>query len=258
MIGHILAGRSLLRPLMTTGSYQNDRAFSSFQPQPAPADTAAVSPKMEKKPRVSSELLRRRSPSSATDFDERGMVIILGNFQFLGRLCRNFDKKSRSLVSGPGIGVMSGIPQDSSRVSGNSGRVLSIGIRALGSISCGPCTLCASLSRGHYNGFHLEWHICDVGNVTKVKLFHKGKYRREILLDELHGSDGVVSSTRKGSELSFLSEDVITSAREKKEVEVELELYHRQRLSQKFNCEQEPEVLHRRDLYVQFEQLKYK
>ncbi|KAI5317435.1 hypothetical protein L3X38_037142 [Prunus dulcis] len=42
------------------------------------------------------------------------------------RLCRNFGRKSRSLVSGPSIGVLSGIPQDSSRVSGNSGRVLSI------------------------------------------------------------------------------------------------------------------------------------
>ncbi|BBH05197.1 root hair specific 18 [Prunus dulcis] len=34
----------------------------------------------------------------------------------LGRLCRNFGRKSRSLVSGPGIGVMSGIPKGSSRV----------------------------------------------------------------------------------------------------------------------------------------------
>ncbi|BBH01545.1 organic cation/carnitine transporter 3 [Prunus dulcis] len=28
-----------------------------------------------------------------------------------GRLCRNFGRKSRSLVSGPDIGVMSGIPK---------------------------------------------------------------------------------------------------------------------------------------------------
>ncbi|BBH05824.1 organic cation/carnitine transporter 3 [Prunus dulcis] len=31
-------------------------------------------------------------------------VEILGNVQFIGRLCRNFGRKSRSLVSGPGIG----------------------------------------------------------------------------------------------------------------------------------------------------------
>ncbi|BBG92768.1 cyclic nucleotide gated channel 1 [Prunus dulcis] len=33
-----------------------------------------------------------------------------------GRLCRNFGRKSRSLVSGPGIGLMLGIPKDSSRI----------------------------------------------------------------------------------------------------------------------------------------------
>ncbi|BBN69419.1 Putative disease resistance TIR-NBS-LRR class protein [Prunus dulcis] len=48
-------------------------------------------------------------------------VEILGNVQFIGRLCRNFGRKSRPLVSGPGIGVMSGIPKDSSRVLGKFG-----------------------------------------------------------------------------------------------------------------------------------------
>ncbi|BBH07311.1 organic cation/carnitine transporter 3 [Prunus dulcis] len=50
-------------------------------------------------------------------------------FNLQGRLSRNFSRKSRSLVSGPGIGVMLGIPQDSSRVSGNSRRVLSVAAR---------------------------------------------------------------------------------------------------------------------------------
>ncbi|CAL9019747.1 unnamed protein product, partial [Prunus brigantina] len=36
-----------------------------------------------------------------------------------------FEKGGYSLVSGPDIGVMSGFPQDSSRVSGNWGQVLS-------------------------------------------------------------------------------------------------------------------------------------
>ncbi|BBN68122.1 HXXXD-type acyl-transferase family protein [Prunus dulcis] len=39
-----------------------------------------------------------------------------------GRLCRNFGRKSRSLVSGPGIGVMSGIPKGSSGFWENLGR----------------------------------------------------------------------------------------------------------------------------------------
>ncbi|BBH05039.1 hypothetical protein Prudu_016319 [Prunus dulcis] len=37
------------------------------------------------------------------------------NHSSKGRLCRNFGRKSRPLVSGPGIGMMSGIPKDSSR-----------------------------------------------------------------------------------------------------------------------------------------------
>ncbi|CAL9017717.1 unnamed protein product [Prunus brigantina] len=37
-----------------------------------------------------------------------------------------FEKGGYSLMSGPDIGVMSGFPQDSSRVPGNSWRVLSI------------------------------------------------------------------------------------------------------------------------------------
>ncbi|BBH06313.1 hypothetical protein Prudu_017933 [Prunus dulcis] len=44
-----------------------------------------------------------------------------GNVQFIGRLCRNFGRKSRSLVSGPGIGVMSGIPKGSSQILGKFG-----------------------------------------------------------------------------------------------------------------------------------------
>ncbi|BBH08366.1 organic cation/carnitine transporter 3 [Prunus dulcis] len=46
-----------------------------------------------------------------------------GNVQFIGRLCRNFGRKSRSLVSGPGIGVMSGIPKGSSGFWENLGRI---------------------------------------------------------------------------------------------------------------------------------------
>ncbi|KAI5332813.1 hypothetical protein L3X38_022942 [Prunus dulcis] len=34
----------------------------------------------------------------------------------LGRLRRNFGRKSRSLVNGPGVWVLSGIPKDSSRI----------------------------------------------------------------------------------------------------------------------------------------------
>ncbi|BBG97006.1 hypothetical protein Prudu_005993 [Prunus dulcis] len=53
------------------------------------------------------------------------MLKFLGLFKLQGRLCQNFGRKSQSLVSGLGIGVMSEFPQDSSRVSGNSGQVLS-------------------------------------------------------------------------------------------------------------------------------------
>ncbi|KAI5312823.1 hypothetical protein L3X38_041997 [Prunus dulcis] len=49
----------------------------------------------------------------------------LGLFKLQGRLCQNFGRKSRPLVSGPSIGVMSEFPHDSSQVSRNSGRVLS-------------------------------------------------------------------------------------------------------------------------------------
>ncbi|KAI5345228.1 hypothetical protein L3X38_013105 [Prunus dulcis] len=44
-----------------------------------------------------------------------------GLYCYKGRLCRNFGRKSRSLVSGPGIGVMSGIPKGSSRILGKFG-----------------------------------------------------------------------------------------------------------------------------------------
>ncbi|CAL8159601.1 unnamed protein product [Prunus armeniaca] len=47
---------------------------------------------------------------------------------------------------------MPGSPQGSSRVPGNSGRVLSAWYQSLGSISCGRRTLCASLSCGSVMG----------------------------------------------------------------------------------------------------------
>ncbi|CAL2248720.1 unnamed protein product [Prunus armeniaca] len=50
------------------------------------------------------------------------------------------------------MGVMPRSPQDSSRVLGNSGQVLSAWYQSLGSISCGPRTLCASLSCGSMMG----------------------------------------------------------------------------------------------------------
>ncbi|CAL2267856.1 unnamed protein product [Prunus armeniaca] len=56
------------------------------------------------------------------------------------------------LRSKPGVGVMPGSPQGSSRVPGNSGRVLSAWYQSLGSISCGPRTLCASLGCGSMMG----------------------------------------------------------------------------------------------------------
>ncbi|CAL2269347.1 unnamed protein product [Prunus armeniaca] len=63
-------------------------------------------------------------------------VEILGMFNLQGRLCRNFGQKvscpKSSLVkedivlrSEPGVGAMPGSPQGSSRIPGNSGRVLS-------------------------------------------------------------------------------------------------------------------------------------
>ncbi|BBH09318.1 AP2/B3-like transcriptional factor family protein, partial [Prunus dulcis] len=52
-------------------------------------------------------------------------VEILGNVQFIGELCRNFGRESRSLVSGPGIGVMSEFQRICLGFWENSGRVLS-------------------------------------------------------------------------------------------------------------------------------------
>ncbi|CAL8137827.1 unnamed protein product [Prunus armeniaca] len=66
------------------------------------------------------------------------------------------------LRSKPGVGVMPGSPQGSSRVPGNSGRVLSAWYQSLGSISCGPRTLCASLSCGIMMGSVTGRHHFDV------------------------------------------------------------------------------------------------
>ncbi|CAL8152543.1 unnamed protein product [Prunus armeniaca] len=99
-------------------------------------------------------------------------VEILGMFNLQGRLCRNFGQKvscpKSSLVkedivlrSEPGVGVMPGSPQGSSRVPGNSGRVLSAWYQSLVSISCGPRTLCASLSCGIIMGSVTGRHHFD-------------------------------------------------------------------------------------------------
>ncbi|CAL2247640.1 unnamed protein product [Prunus armeniaca] len=91
------------------------------------------------------------------------LVEILGNVQFTWETLPKFRQKvscpKSSLVkedivlrSKPGVGVMPGSPQGSSRVPGNSGRVLSAWYQSLGSISCGLCTLCASLSCGSMMG----------------------------------------------------------------------------------------------------------
>ncbi|BBG93385.1 Leucine-rich repeat family protein [Prunus dulcis] len=52
-------------------------------------------------------------------------VEILGNVQFIGRLCRNFGRKSRSLVSGPASGRCRDFQRSRLGFWENSGRVLS-------------------------------------------------------------------------------------------------------------------------------------
>ncbi|CAL8151799.1 unnamed protein product [Prunus armeniaca] len=99
-------------------------------------------------------------------------VEILGNVQFTGETLPKFGQKvscpKSSLVkedivlrSEPGVGVMPGSPQGSSRIPGNSGRVLSAWYQSLGSISCGPRTLCASLSCGIMMGSVTGRHHFD-------------------------------------------------------------------------------------------------
>ncbi|CAL2268919.1 unnamed protein product [Prunus armeniaca] len=99
-------------------------------------------------------------------------VEILGNVQFTGETLPKFWQKvscpKSSLVnedvdlrSKPGVGVMSRSPRGSSRVPGNSGRVLSAWYQSLGSISCGPRTLCASLSCGIMMGSVTGRHHFD-------------------------------------------------------------------------------------------------
>ncbi|CAL8130721.1 unnamed protein product [Prunus armeniaca] len=99
-------------------------------------------------------------------------VEILVNVQFTGETLPKFWQKvscpKSSLVkedivlrSEPGVGVMPGSPQGSSRVSGNSGRVLSAWYQSLVSTSCGPRTLCASLSCGIMMGSVTGRHHFD-------------------------------------------------------------------------------------------------
>ncbi|CAL8151823.1 unnamed protein product [Prunus armeniaca] len=74
------------------------------------------------------------------------------------------------LRSKPGVGVMPGSPQGSSRVPGNSGRVLSAWYQSLGSISCGPHTLCASLSCGIMMGSVTGRHRCHVPRNVSIQI----------------------------------------------------------------------------------------
>ncbi|KAI5317584.1 hypothetical protein L3X38_037291 [Prunus dulcis] len=103
-----------------------------------------------------------------------------------GRFCRNFGRKSRSLVSGPGIGVMSGIPQDSSLVLGNSKRVLSDSVKESSiCISVGKFSMDKTRPKhsNNYEGGHKMEEILS----EKEKLQHSVSAGKS-LVDEMNKS----------------------------------------------------------------------
>ncbi|CAL8125139.1 unnamed protein product [Prunus armeniaca] len=125
---------------------------SSSYPGQVPPPAAVISPENEEKSsgfdrKFAGFVLRR----PAAIFGDQGET--LPKFwQKVSCPKSSLVKEDIVLRSEPGVGVMPGSPQGSSRVSGNSGRVLSAWYQSLGSISCGLCTLCASLSCGSMMG----------------------------------------------------------------------------------------------------------
>ncbi|CAL2238174.1 unnamed protein product [Prunus armeniaca] len=95
------------------------------------------------------------------------------------------------------MGVMPRSPQGSSRVLGNSGRVLSAWYQSLSSISCGPRTLCASLSCGIMMGSVMGRHHFDSADFFDMDGFR-------VLMSTLKGATFLETCLSKLSYLNIL------------------------------------------------------
>ncbi|BBH09938.1 AP2/B3-like transcriptional factor family protein, partial [Prunus dulcis] len=129
-----LGRRRRIRPPLGVAPVQKNRAILLFPSQPIPAAGTTCARRKCKNPTTN---LTQNSRSSISLLRPPFLAIkveILGNVQFIWETLPKFRQNVSVLVSGPGIGVMSGISKGSSRVFGKIRGLSSILIRTRSSL----------------------------------------------------------------------------------------------------------------------------